>query len=78
MFFASLMKIQLSSHDLKKTLLRIWAPAPRHGAKLKRVGTKDGRKNPPFGVSIPVRRVNSPLPAARLLIICGKQKDNDT
>ena len=74
MFFASPMKMQLSSHDLKKTLLRIWAPAPRRGAKLKPGDTKDGRKNPPFGASTPVRYVNSPLPAARLLIICDKQK----
>jgi SH3-like domain-containing protein len=58
----------------EKTLLRIWAPAPRRGAKLKLGDTKDGRKNPPFGASIPVRHVNSPLPAARLLIICDKQK----
>jgi len=78
MCFASPMKMQLSSHGLNKTLSRIWAPAPKHGAKLKQEDTKVGRKNPPFGVSILVRHVNSPLPAARLLIICGKQKYNDT
>ena len=78
MFFASPMKMQLSSHGSKKTLLRIWAPAPKRGAKLKQGGTKDGRKNPLFGASIPVRHVNSPLPTARLLIICGKHTYNDT